>query len=196
MTGIQVICCEQFGVLNWMGQLNLTQDLCLIVEVVPMDASWSPSTMDALVTSFCLTILSLAIYRGEMSFCSFECRQHKMNQDELRDEGMLESKKKSDAAHSTTDSQSTGDGQSWLLNDAACESSSKTSMKVPQLPRKKFSLLLPTNPVLYIYHISCRHMLVFAYILCLWIQWVHMYVENLVIFLLGIPVASLFPKWK
>ncbi|CAL9107478.1 FCS-Like Zinc finger 5-like [Musa acuminata AAA Group] len=51
------------------------------------------------------------IYRGEMSFCSFECRQHKMNQDELRDKGMLESKK-SDATHSTTDSQSTGDGQS------------------------------------------------------------------------------------
>ncbi|CAL9110569.1 unnamed protein product [Musa textilis] len=51
------------------------------------------------------------IYRGEISFCSFECRQYKMNQDELKDKGTLESKK-SDATHSTTDSQSSGDGQS------------------------------------------------------------------------------------
>ncbi|RRT65466.1 hypothetical protein B296_00040298 [Ensete ventricosum] len=49
------------------------------------------------------------IYRGEISFCSFECRQHKMNQDELRDKGIMVESKKRDA---TTDGQSSGDGQS------------------------------------------------------------------------------------
>ncbi|KAJ8501239.1 hypothetical protein OPV22_011791 [Ensete ventricosum] len=49
------------------------------------------------------------IYRGEISFCSFECRQHKMNQDELRDKGLMVKSKKRDA---TTDGQSSGDGQS------------------------------------------------------------------------------------
>ncbi|CAL9156084.1 FCS-Like Zinc finger 5-like [Musa acuminata AAA Group] len=48
------------------------------------------------------------IYRGEIAFCSLECRQNKINQDEIRDKHLRS--KKTNAA-STAVSETSGDGQ-------------------------------------------------------------------------------------